>query len=218
MENQDKISNLLDRAHDIRKFEIDLYWRRTTYFWTLIAATFVGFFAIQATEGIGCSDKHILSFVVSNLGFIFSLGWFLINKGSKFWQQNWETQVDTLEREGRQRLYGVVMYRPQRRFWMTDPDSYSPSKTNQITSFYVTAVWVGLGLWSFAGWHNSEYKESVLAFSTEQTLGVMIVLVLVTFSFCMLFPEYGKTGRSRIYRYEYLIKERIPRGPKPPRT
>ena len=30
----------LNRAHEIRKFEIELYWKRATYFWLLQAAVF----------------------------------------------------------------------------------------------------------------------------------------------------------------------------------
>ncbi|MEQ9567909.1 MAG: hypothetical protein RLN85_19225, partial [Pseudomonadales bacterium] len=39
----------LKYALDIRKFEIDLYWKRAAYFWSLIAATFAGFFALAST-------------------------------------------------------------------------------------------------------------------------------------------------------------------------
>ena len=38
-----KITLALDKAHDIRKFEIDLYWKRATYFFaffTVVTAAF----------------------------------------------------------------------------------------------------------------------------------------------------------------------------------
>ena len=38
---------LLEKALDIRKFEIELYWNRSKYFWTFIGVTFGGFFALQ---------------------------------------------------------------------------------------------------------------------------------------------------------------------------
>ncbi len=44
--DQDLKKRALERAIDIRKFEIDLYWKRAAYFWTFIAATSAGFFAI----------------------------------------------------------------------------------------------------------------------------------------------------------------------------
>ena len=38
-----KDASIRDNAHkialDVRKFEIELYWKRATYFWTFIAAT-----------------------------------------------------------------------------------------------------------------------------------------------------------------------------------
>ena len=36
-----------EKIHDIRKFEIDLYWKRATYNWTFIAAIFAGYFTIS---------------------------------------------------------------------------------------------------------------------------------------------------------------------------
>jgi tRNA A-37 threonylcarbamoyl transferase component Bud32 len=33
----------LKQALDIRKFEIDLYWKRATYFWAFIAVSFAGY-------------------------------------------------------------------------------------------------------------------------------------------------------------------------------
>ncbi len=81
-EHEEKKRKALDRAHEIRKFEIELYWRRTTYFWTLIAAAFVSFFAIQSAKDL--DGKQVLSFIVANLGFVFSLGWYFINRSSKF--------------------------------------------------------------------------------------------------------------------------------------
>ncbi|MEH3685428.1 hypothetical protein POW75_25955 [Klebsiella pneumoniae] len=41
--NHKKITMALDKAHDIRKFEIDLYWKRATYFFaffTVITGAF----------------------------------------------------------------------------------------------------------------------------------------------------------------------------------
>src|SRR3954453_2108820 len=82
----------LRTALDIRKFEIDLYWKRAAYFWTFIAAAFAGYFVLQK-EG---ADPANLS-VVTSLGCLFSLGWYFVNRGSSSWQRNWERHVDLLE-------------------------------------------------------------------------------------------------------------------------
>lgn len=41
--NPKRLKSALATALDIRKYEIDLYWRRAAYFWTFIAAAFVAF-------------------------------------------------------------------------------------------------------------------------------------------------------------------------------
>ncbi|BBA33262.1 putative membrane protein [Methylocaldum marinum] len=94
----------LELALDIRKFEVDLYWKRATYFWTFIAATLAGFVAIQASSS---SNKADLSVLLCNLGIVFSFGWLCVNRGSKYWQENWENHVDMLEDPVNGPLYKV---------------------------------------------------------------------------------------------------------------
>jgi len=78
----------LEHALEIRKFEIELYWKRAAYFWTFIGASFAGYGAVEGSSGI--ADKAALTVPLSCLGLIFSFGWFCVNKGSKQWQENWE--------------------------------------------------------------------------------------------------------------------------------
>jgi hypothetical protein len=85
---------LLEKALDIRKFEIELYWNRSRYFWTFIGITFGGFFALKYSE---IPNKNELSYLVSLVGLVLSLAWYLGNRGSKFWQSNWEKHVDYIE-------------------------------------------------------------------------------------------------------------------------
>ena len=79
--DKDLNESALARAHEIRKFEIDLYWKRATYFWTLIAATLVGFVAVQTSSV--ASSRTDMSVLLANLGIVFSFGWFCVNRGSK---------------------------------------------------------------------------------------------------------------------------------------
>ncbi|MEI9978414.1 MAG: hypothetical protein WDN23_05335 [Edaphobacter sp.] len=85
--NTIKAKAALELALDIRKFEIGLYWQRAAYFWALIAAAFAGYFAILSAEKL--PDKEYLAYIVSCIGFLFTWAWFLVNRGSKFWQENW---------------------------------------------------------------------------------------------------------------------------------
>jgi hypothetical protein len=127
-------------ALDIRKFEIDLYWKRTAYFWTLIAASFVGFFALHATA-IERREEALL--LVTSVGLCFSVGLYLVNRGSKYWQSNWERHVDLLENSMAGPLYKTTIspasYR-MRRLFSAYP--FSVSRVNQILSLFVATVWV----------------------------------------------------------------------------
>ena len=103
---QGKEEKALERALDIRKFEIDLYWKRAAYFWAFIGATFAGFLAIQASAA---DNKQDFAVILSCLGVTFTFAWFCLNRGSKFSQENWEKHVDVLEDQVTGPLYKVVL-------------------------------------------------------------------------------------------------------------
>jgi len=194
----------LERAQDIRKFEIDLYWRRATYFWTFIGATFAGFLAIQASEA---QNKQDLSVILSCLGVVFSFAWLCVNRGSKFWQENWEKHVDVLEDEVTGPLYKVVMSRnlddytrsEKVRDWITGPSDLSVSKINQLISLYVFILWVLL-LW---------YSLPTFSVSAQVNwfyCGLIGLSAIVCASFVF---KLGRTYRGGYWHNAELRKSRI---------
>lgn len=96
----------LECALDIRKFEIDLYWKRAGYFWAFIGASFAAYGATASIKDL--PQRSHLSVAVGVLGFVFSVGWFCVNSGSKWWQENWENHVDLLEDDSMGPLYKSV--------------------------------------------------------------------------------------------------------------
>jgi hypothetical protein len=126
----------LKHALDIRKFEIDLYWKRAAYFWTFIAAAFAGYFVLQK-EGDLASI-----YVVTCLGFLFSLAWYCVNRGSSAWQRNWECHVDLLEDEIMGPLHkSVINRRTYKLLHLIDPFPFSPSRINNILALTLVFVW-----------------------------------------------------------------------------
>ena len=87
----------LKLALDIRKFEMDLYWKRATYFWAFLAVTLGAYFALHAAKDVPPLEKREALLIVSCLGVVFSVAWYFVNRASKFWQENWEKHVDLLE-------------------------------------------------------------------------------------------------------------------------
>lgn len=182
-----KREKALEHALDIRKFEIDLYWKRATYFWAFIGATLAGYGALQATSII--SSKEDLSVVLCCLGLVFSCGWFCVNKGSKQWQENWENHVDMLEDEVIGPLYKVVLRRPKPKGLkeilaqiINGPSPFSVSKINQIISLYVTILWIFL------------LYKSLPVFSMSASINWEYVIIIgVTLIICICFFMWGRT-------------------------
>jgi len=173
----DKRKRAYELALEIRQFEIELYWKRATYFWTLLAATFVGYFALAS------SDKSVvhpgLLFLVSCIGLVLSTSWYLVNRGSKYWQENWERHVDSLEDDFAGPLYKMTISNEQFCFWNPwGGYAFSVSKVNQLTSLFVAFVWLALAISSFPPWHISAcfavHKPCILAAVTVIFLVLLI--------------------------------------------
>ena len=124
-----------DKAWEIRNFEIELYWKRASYFWAFIVSAFAAYFALVNSEGYRQPDKfdHVDVYFVICIGFVLSVAWVLTNKGSKSWQRHWEAHVDLLEDKFTGPLYKTVY----------STATYSVSKVNEIVSITFAAAWVG---------------------------------------------------------------------------
>jgi len=102
------VAKALEIALDTRKFEIGMYWQRTTFYWTLIAAAFTGYVAVLALD---FKDASFYALVLACLGFSFSVAWFMVNLGSKYWQENWENHVDLLADKIAGPIFRTIMSR-----------------------------------------------------------------------------------------------------------
>ncbi len=102
------IERTLDRAHQTRNFEIELYWKRANYFWILQAAVFTAFGLSISAENIEQNLKEILPIIFSCLGFLCAYAGYLSAQASKFWQKNWEKHIDMLEDQLEGHLYKTV--------------------------------------------------------------------------------------------------------------
>ncbi|WP_421664984.1 hypothetical protein [Pantoea agglomerans] len=138
-----KLKEAYDKAHDIRKFEIELYWKRTTYIWTLIAAL-ITICGVMITAYYRLEDKPDRSLAVL-LG-IDSLAFFgcvitiissNILKSGEYWQKNWEYHVNMLEPFFSGSLYSTHLHTYEAR-------RYSIATLNYYFYIVVQVLWLVL--------------------------------------------------------------------------
>lgn len=208
----------LASAERNRNFEINLYWRRSAYFWAFNAFAFVGYGALSINLAPNDPRLQELTFLLSNMGFVASVAWFLVNKGSKYWQEYWETQVEELENYVIGPLYKSTFARIKRidhtldpceqcvcRFkqFITDAPTVpscdsdeieklpipSVSKINQLGSAYISSVWLFLVLKNNP-WTSDRIPDSCYP----------VIFVLLTAATVWAFIGWGKT-KLRSYSF-----------------
>lgn len=129
-----------ETAIETRKFEIQLFWTRSLFFWGFIASAFVAYAALyRASSG--------LTVVVSCFGLVCSFAWSLGNRGSKYWQESWETKVEKMEPS----ITGTMFSVPEnvqchKTFWLR-ARMFSVSKLAIALSDYTILLWLSLILW-----------------------------------------------------------------------
>jgi len=143
-----KAKAALDRAHDIRKFEIELLWKRAAYVATFQTLLFAALgLSFRAENNVGLVFSFQIATCVA--GVISSFFWRLINKGSKFWHENWTYHIDFLENEFEGKLHKTVLYsgddyKSKANSLNAKTQPYSVSRVNIAISNLFCVAWSGL--------------------------------------------------------------------------
>jgi hypothetical protein len=139
-------------AMDIRKFEIELYWKRATYFWTFIGLTLAaygGVLTARDDSALKVASRSDILFGISCVGLVFAVAWYFVNRGSKFWQRNWEYQVDLLEDQAVGPLYKTVFTNKKDKLWSpTGAYPFSVSNINHVLSLFIVVMFLLLAAYS----------------------------------------------------------------------
>lgn len=193
----------LERAEEVRRFEIELYWKRGGYFWTIIAAILAAYGLVWKFQPAGAeatpstADKLPILLVISCLGLVISVAWHMVNRGSAAWQRNWETHVDLLEDEVTGPLYKTVVD-GDRTYTVWDPLgplNVSPSRLTLIASLYVILIWVALVFWSLP----ADLFPSALRFGPpENVLLVYILAITLVALFALVFRSKTRSDDDLI--------------------
>jgi len=183
----------LQIALDIRKFEIDLYWKRANYFWLFNGTLMAGYFLVNKDFS---SFQKELSYLLSCCGLAFSFAWYLTNRGSKYWQENWEFLVDVLEDDFIGPLYKSVLSKKSNSFFaLNGAYHFSVSKINILLSFYVFIFWIIVIIRAF---------DFVPFLNYDFEIQNKIIYLLITIGFIISILCFGRSGLND--RRYYLKK------------
>jgi len=121
------------------EFELALFWKRSLFFWGFIGGALVAFSA---------ADKHrLLQGVIASFGFVCSMVWTLVNRGSKYWYESWEAELINAEITVTGKFYGnETLEKTEKEYlkkWLQGR-RYSPSRLTIALSDYVVFLWFGL--------------------------------------------------------------------------
>lgn len=168
----------LQLALDIRKFEIDLYWKRAAYFWAFLAVTLAGYLSLLLAQYSSRPEKGEALLTVLCLGVVFSVAWYFVNRASKFWQENWERHVDLLEDNVVGPLYKTVLSDTDLHFAnLSGPYRFSVSKINQLLSLFVVVLFLVLLAATLFRYYRFGWPPDLFA-TTLLILTTLAVLVL----------------------------------------
>jgi len=157
---------ILKYAADVRKFEIDLFWRRSLFFWGFISAAFVAYGVL-----IRNSDKEF-ALAVSCFGLICSFAWTLQNRGSKYWQEAWEQKVETVEKD----VLGAPLFsnwEPVKKKGLWGAAKFSVSKLAIALSDFTVLIWLVLI------WKTNLLQVQIVAASSSSLGNVLAIATVI---------------------------------------
>lgn len=172
-----KVRKALDRAHEIRKFEIGLYWQRSLIFWGFILSFFTAYFLLfrslhDETFSDGTS-AYLILFGLSFLGLFTTVAWWFMERGARSWQKNWEYHIDFLEYAAGLNLYKTILG--------TRAKFFSPASIHRSVIFSVGLSWAVLSMFSACLVQDNK----AICYLAEWPWWVIWVIAVVIFCCCI---------------------------------
>lgn len=129
---------LLSYAAETRRFEIERFWQRSLFFWTVLGAAFVGYGVLEPKA------RHA-QLAVACFGLVAAVAWALQNRGAKYWQEAWEQKTKRYQAAVLQTSL-FSHHEPRLPKGLFGAARYSVSKLAIMLSDFTVLIWAGLVL------------------------------------------------------------------------
>lgn len=154
----------------------------------MIGAILAGYFILLSKSSDKNETTLKLTFALGCLGFVFTIGWYFVNRGSKFWQVNWEKHLNFLEDDFVGPLYKTTINRKSYtgKFWdLTGPYPFSVTKVNQVLNLILSIFWLILLI---------EFTYSNLNFSVSFIMSFYSLMIIFTIASILCLYSLCHTG------------------------
>ena len=181
--------NLYEKVLELRKFEIENFWRRAIFFWGIISLLYLGFFNLDTTS--------YYFIVLPLVGVLFNIIFSLSIRGSKYWQEHYEHLANQFEVGMdfilfRHLYVDTFPYSLEKKFLLSKSHRFSVSKLAMLLSDLSTIIWVFLWIWALyvvVPELRFEFsRDSLFHFPTLSVIVIHLVLVL----YFIIFIKNGK--------------------------
>jgi hypothetical protein len=95
----------------------------------------VAFIAIAASK-----EEPLPSIIVAGFGLVVSVAWVMVNRGSKYWQEQWESKIEKAENRVTGPLFKNREPEQNKGWW--SGRKYSVSKVTIAVSEYAVFIWI----------------------------------------------------------------------------
>lgn len=144
--DEERLEKLLELSIEQRKFAIEHYWNRANYFWLFVAAFFVAYVGTLPDSKVCCggvsdSQMEFVNLLVCVGGLFSSICWYIANRGSKYWQENWELHINTISKKLGKPIFQILMNPKKHCYDVLSYYPYSFTRVNLFLNIVVILIW-----------------------------------------------------------------------------
>lgn len=176
--DEDKLEKLLELSIEQRKFAIEHYWNRANYFWLFVAAFFVAYVETLPDKGGCCGNSSDFQMGLVNLlvcigGLFSSICWYVANRGSKYWQENWELHINTISKKLGKPIFQILM---NPKTCIFNPFTYYPYSFTRVNLLLNLGI---IGIWTLLLLQHCDGVVSLMNTSFLEWKSVLILIVVM---------------------------------------
>ncbi len=195
--SKERLKAALNRAHELRQFEIRLYWQRNLMIWGFMFALFTGYIIlfsatndnINAYVGQDNPKMQSMLFAISGLGSLTFIAWLIFESVARSWLKNWEYHIDYLEYSISENLHKTIIGKRA--------TFYSVSNILRTVAISTGIIWILLLVFS-----TPDYLREFVGFGNRDNYWILLSIYLLIF---LALPLYllarRRTPSSKIRGY-----------------